>query len=148
MKWTKEEEELLRQHYPYTPKEELRTMLNGRSWTSIISRATLLGVHRQLLVYPERARKTKAKKEPISKICEWMEERMDLVGVVDMANRRELYRERDRGDCQFSHHCSHARPECMSARPLPEIGDPGKDSNAPKPGGLVPGYKFNTSQHI
>ncbi len=34
--------------------------------------------------------------------CEWLEEHMDRVGVEDTANRKELYRERDRGDCQFN----------------------------------------------
>lgn len=80
--------------------------------------------------------------------CEWLEEHMDRVGVEDTANRKELYRERDRGDCQFNRVCSHVRPECVSARPRAVIYNHGRDPNTPRHGGMVMSYSFHTGRNL
>jgi len=45
-KWTEKEIEILKKFYYRTPKEELRRMLPGRTWATIVTKAHLLGLKR------------------------------------------------------------------------------------------------------
>lgn len=145
-RWTPEEDEIIKAHYATEPMRKMLDRLPGRNWISIKSRGYRLGVRR---VIPESFTREKKPRKTVNlpPVCDWMEEHMDRVGVADERDRRNLYKERAQGDCQFNRCCKHATAECMTNRPLPQIHDYGKEANCPKTGGMMPGYRFNTSIH-
>ena len=46
-RWNKEENRILKKHYPSTPRDELTQLLPGRGWRSICRAAEKRGLHRK-----------------------------------------------------------------------------------------------------